>query len=160
MGRILILAVFGLAVAGCGTDLEESGSDNHGFGWAFEAQTANGLTLRNEPEVVEPVRFDVLADIYEQTQACTGISAPGPFVIVVAEPVDEFGQPGGQSLGLTFYGPPLILLAQGATWTGIAQHEFVHHLLDQAGFPRERNHAHDSPLFTDCVHFCGLFGCS
>lgn len=159
MGRILVLAVFGLAIAGCGTDTE-SDSNNHGFGWEFEAQAANGLTLRNEPDVVEPVTFAVLADIYGQTQACTGISAPGPFVIVVAEPVDEFGQPGGQSLGLTFYDPPLVLITQGATWTGIAQHEFVHHLLNQAGFPRDRNHAHDSPLFTDCVHFCGLFGCS
>ena len=125
-----------------------------------EAQAGNGLTLRNEPDVVEPVPLAVLADIYDQTQACTGISAPGPFVIVVAELVDEYGQPGGQSAGLTFYNPPLVLIVQGAMWTAIAQHEFVHHLLDQAGFPRERNHAHDSPLFTDCVHFCGLLGCN
>ena len=148
-----------VAVGGCAVD-EQSDSNNHGFGWAYEAQATNGLTLRNEADVAEPVRFDVLADIYDQTEACTGISAPGPFVIVVSGPVDDQGRPDGQSPGLTFYDPPLVLIAQGSTWVGIAQHEFVHYLLDQSGFPRERNDAHDSPFFSDCVHFCGLLGCT
>jgi hypothetical protein len=159
LDRLFALIVVCVVAAGCAVE-EKSNNDNHGFGWEAEAQATNGLTLRNEADVVEPVPLAVLADIYDQTQACTGISAPGPFVVVVAKPVDESGHPGGQLPGLTFYDPPLVLITQGATWTGIAQHEFVHHLLNHAGFARERNHAHDSPLFTDCVHFCGLLGCT
>lgn len=139
-----------LAVAGCGA---ESGSlwDNHGFGWHFEVQAENGLTLRHEPDVVEPVRFATLRDIYDQVQACTGIDAPGPFVIVVAERMDKYGQAGTAFAGLTLYNPSLILVTQGSTWIFVAQHEFVHYLLHQDGFPRERNHIHDSPFFSDCV---------
>jgi hypothetical protein len=142
-------------VTGCGTD-NETQPDNHGFGWHFEVQAANGLVLRNEPGVVEPVSVAVIADIYDQTRACTGLSAPGPFVIVVPGPVDETGRAGGEFLGLTFYQPPLILIAQGPIWVQVAQHEFVHYLLDQAAFPRERNDAHDSAFFVDCVHAAGL----
>ena len=157
--RLFALTVACLVAAGCGVE-EESDSNNHGFGWGYEAQATNGLTLRNEPDVVEPIDVAVLADIYDQTQACTGISMPGPFVIVVAKQLDEHGQPGGEFSGLTFYGPPLVLITQGVIWTSVAQHEFVHYLLDQSGFPRERNQVHDSPLFTECVHFCGLLGCT
>lgn len=157
--RLFALIATCVFAAGCAVE-EGSDSNNHGFGWEYEGQAANGLTLRNEPDVAEPIELAVLADIYDQTQACTGISVPGPFVIVVAEQVDEHGQPGGQFSGLTFYGPPLVLITQGAIWTSVAQHEFVHYLLDQSGFPRERNEVHDSPLFTECVHFCGLVGCT
>jgi hypothetical protein len=157
--RLFVLTAACVVAAGCAVE-EEPDSNNHGFGFEYEARATNGLTLRNEPNVVEPIGLAVLADIYDQTQACTGITVPGPLVIVVAEPVDEQGQPGGKFFGLTFYGPPLVLITQGAIWTSVAQHEFVHYLLDQSGFPRERNEAHDSPLFTDCVHFCGLLGCT
>jgi hypothetical protein len=159
LSRLCVFFAVWVVTAGCGVE-EQSNSDNHGFGWEYQAQAANDLKLRNEPDVVEPIPLDVLADIYDQTQACTGISAQGPFVIVVSQPVDDQGRPGGQSPGLTFYEPPLILIMQGATWVGIAQHEFVHYLLEQNGFPLERNDAHDSPFFSDCVHFCGLLGCT
>lgn len=148
MGRFLALVA--VCLAGCGADDEHASlkSNNHGFGWHFEAQAANGVSLRNQPDVVEPVTIAVLADIYDQTQACTGLNAPGPFVIVVAGPVDG---PGGDYTGRTYYQPPLILISEGPSWIDIARHEFVHYLLDQAGFPRELNSAHQSPLFIDCA---------
>ncbi len=149
------LVALSALVTGCGAN-NETQPDNHGFGWYFEAQAANGLILRNEAGVVDPVSVAVIVDIYDQTRACTGLNAPGPFVIVVPGPVDETGRPGGQSLGLTFYQPPLILIAQGPIWVQVAQHEFVHYLLDQAVFPRERNDTHDSAFFVDCVHAAGL----
>ncbi len=158
MDRFLALLAVCLVAAGCGADDDEHASlksNNHGFGWHFEAQAANGVTLRNEPDVVGPVTVAVLADIYDQTQACTGLNAPGPFVIVVAGPVDG---PGGDYTGRTYYQPPLILITEGPSWIDTARHEFVHYLLDQAGFPREPNTAHDSPLFIDCVHFSPLPG--
>ncbi len=125
MDRFLALVAVCLAVAGCGADDNENASlkDNHGFGWHFEAQAANGVTLRNEPAVVEPVTIAVLADIYDQTQACTGLNAPGPFIIVVAGPVDG---PGGDTIGRIYYQPPLILITAGWSWVDAARHEFVH----------------------------------
>ena len=158
MDRFLALLAVCLVAAGCGADDDEHASlksNNHGFGWHFEAQAANGVTLRNEPDVVGPVTVAVLADIYDQTQACTGLNAPGPFVIVVAGPVDG---PGGDYTGRTYYQPPLILITEGPSWIDTARHEFVHYLLHQAGFPRELNSAHDSPLFIDCVHSSPLPG--
>jgi hypothetical protein len=156
MDRFLALVVVCLAAAGCGADGDNASlKDNHGFGWHFEAQGANGVILRNAPGVVAPVTVAVLADIYDQTQACTGLNAPGPFVIVVAEAVDG---PGGNTIGRTYYQPPLVLITEGWSWIDTARHEFVHYLLDQAGFPRELNSAHHSPFFTDCVHSFPLLG--
>ncbi|MFQ5935403.1 MAG: hypothetical protein ACE5LB_03230 [Acidiferrobacterales bacterium] len=157
MERLFALVAICLVAVGCDSEGDsDAAATNHGFGWHFEAQAANGLALRHEPGVVEPVDIAVLADIYEQTQACTGISAPAPFVIVVPERVDATGHPGGPANGLFFYQPPLILITQGWTWTDAARHEFVHYLLAWSGFPLQNNSAHDSPFFTDCVHSVAL----
>ena len=137
-----------LLVSACHNDRD----DNHGFGFHFDEQAANGLRLRHQPDVIEPIRLATLVDIYDQTQACTGIAAPGPFVIVVAERVDAHGRPGGPSTGLIFYDPPLILIVQGFTWPPSVRHEFVHYLLDRIGTSRASQTAHDSPFFVDCVH--------
>ena len=145
--RPLLLAAC-LLLSACGSDRDD---DNHGFGFQFDEQAANGIRLRHQPDVVDPIRLATLADIYDQTQACTGISAPGPFVIVVAERVDARGRPGGASTGLIFYDPPLILVVQGFTWPPSARHEFVHYLLDRIGTSRASQTAHDSPFFVDCI---------
>ena len=66
--RLFALIAACVVAAGCAVE-EESDSNNHGFGFEYEAQATNGLTLRNEPDVVEPIELAVLADIYDQTQA-------------------------------------------------------------------------------------------
>lgn len=142
------LAIFSLLVvlAGCGSD---TGQDNHGYGYAYDAIGASGLRVRYDGHPAPTLAQ--IESLYRETETCAGISATGPLVIFVH---DSFGA--NDVYGQMFLDTGTILISSLldsdphlSFWT--YKHEFVHHLLHHAGFDPARNAAHDSPLFSDCT---------
>jgi hypothetical protein len=131
-------------LAGCGSGNSEP--DNHGYGEAFDVAGPTGLRLRYTPVLksgevfANPVMFE---DLYSQVEACTGISAPPPFIVVV--PHDSLNHYDPSFIGVYLSRPSLILL-YGDAYT-VPRHEFIHYLLDM--HTGNLDPTHKSPLFAD-----------
>ena len=131
---------------GCG-----AGDNNHGYGYHYDQIGATGLRVR-----YAGTQLPSLADIeklYQETMACTGISATGP-LLIFTDPVPTSGDSevyGSVYLdtGTVFISTWLHTDTRLSSWT--YKHEFVHYLLHQAGFDPAANAAHQSPLFADCT---------
>ncbi len=145
-----LVALLVLSLVGCG-DAYDPAADNHGYGWAYDAEGETGLRLRWEPTVPAQPGIDLawFETRYRETATCLGIDPPpvGPFVIVIPYPtVDGHG-------GWYWADPPLVLVTDGGFNVGFAEaymdnaarHEFVHYLLGRTG--------HDHPGFAACAPF-------
>ena len=138
--RAILLVVF---LAGCGSSGEDS-PDNHGYGFAYDAQGASGLKLRYTP-VLQP--GDQYTDAawyeteFENVKQCTGISAPPPpFVIVLPEGALV------NHIGYHYSDPSLIVVTNFYVLVAF-RHEAIHYLL---GYTGDSDPNHVSPLFTKC----------
>jgi hypothetical protein len=137
-----------LVLAGCGGGGADD--DNHGYGFEYDVQGVTGLRLRHSPAVTpggtvaavisEPTLYETA---FAEVQACTGLSAPAPFVILVNEL--------GGNTGFYLSNPSLILVDVryiGPFDTRALKHEMVHYLLDHSTGHLDPNH--DSPAFELC----------
>lgn len=142
--RTLLVLLF---LAGCGSGED---SNNHGYGFQADLEGRSGLKLRYSAGVTEAdPDFQALSTptyyetAWSETQACTGLSAPAPFVILVKN-----GDLGSDIAGRYFSNPSLIVLDAHAY---AVRHEMVHYLLDvNTGNP---DAGHQSHFFGDCGGF-------
>lgn len=145
-------AVFSLLiVCGCGS---EAGQTNHGYGYDYDVSGVTGLRARYPTDQPQLPAVSNIEQLYQQVEACTGITASGPLII--------FTHPIPTSLN---YAPAATYLDTGTilvdTWIStdltltqvfqVYKHEFVHYLLHQSGFPDELNSSHQSQFFIDCI---------
>lgn len=124
-------------LAGCGSGGEE-GNNNHGYGFQYDSIGASGMKLRGGPDP------SYLESLFAETETCTGLNAPAPFVIIVAP--GSLNEANENINGEYWDSPPLVLLdfSQGLA----AKHEFVHYLMDVVQHVQDSNHT--SPLFAKC----------
>jgi hypothetical protein len=136
-----------IALTGCGS---ETGNNNHGYGYHYDQIGATGLRVR-----YASAQLPALADIerlYQETEACTGITATGPLLIFTDPVPGDSGTAYGSAFldtGTVFISTWLNTDASASFWT--YKHEFVHYLLHQSGFDITANADHQSPLFADCT---------
>jgi hypothetical protein len=108
---------------GCGGS-SDSEADNHGYGFAFDATSRNGLHLRRTGAQSRDAQ-DLEARAAVIAIVCLGLSEPlpppPPFVIAV--PDGTLSEPFN---GWYYSNPPLILLETN----GVFEHEAVHYYLE------------------------------
>ena len=130
-----------LVLAGCGGSSDDA--NNHGYGYEIDVTSNSGLRLRYSPTLKAD---DPYADItfyeivFARVQACTGISAPAPFVIIVRN-----GDLGTDQARY-YSDPPLIVVSSPMSVT--FAHECIHYLLDYSTGDPDSNHG--SLLFKKC----------
>lgn len=147
--RVLFIV---LLLAGCGSG-GSSDDNNHGYGFQSDLQGASGLKLRyssalvaTDPDFQALSTLPYYEDAWTKTQACTGMTAPAPFVILVTN-----GDLGDDIGGRYFSNPSLIVLDAHAF---AVRHEMVHYLLDvNTGDPDRAPDHNDHPLFKSCGGF-------
>jgi hypothetical protein len=134
-------------LAGCGS---ETGQDNHGYGYQYDQDGATGLRVRWAGTQVPSLTN--IEQLYQETMACTGITATGPLVIIT-EPIPSSS---GDVYGSVFLDTGTVFISswldtdiEASFWA--YKHEFVHYLLHQSGFDVTANAAHQSPLFYSCT---------
>lgn len=133
-----MICVLLIAMSGCGGgDSTESSPDNHGFGFAFDAVSTNGLHLRrpNDPGLWPgPIQTAVefMEARFHTVEVCVGVTATPPFVVVLAPESIA-----GPAVGLYYSNPPLIVLDNDLAF----EHEAVHYLLDFRNGNPDSGHA-------------------
>jgi hypothetical protein len=146
--RPLFSALLLLALAGCGGGCcDEPSPDNHGYGWQFDAESRNGLRLRQAGATTRDADF--LELIASSVEGCSKIEhAPPPPFVVVAPP-DSLKDVGGRTqFGLYFSAPPLIVLDEARLFIAYP-HETLHYLLDATTGNPDAEHHHTA--FSTCV---------
>ena len=164
-----LLAAAGLLLAACGVQVDPS-ANNHGFGFDYDLGSADGVRFRNDPALLPPLdqqSFDSnVVQAWHEMEACTGISSPGPLVVLVDMHQDEIER-GLQDVGSgrAFFDGLIIVTptaitdpyfytgnpATGRTpGTSVLRHEMVHELEARAGMSYDDNFNHRSPLFIAC----------
>ena len=134
------------ACSGGGKD-DDPASNNHGFGFQFDAQGPRGLKLRFTPRFAAGDRLANPAT-YEQAfdalQTCSGLSAPmPPFVII-----EPSGTLPPDVNGLYYSSPPLIRLDEPTAF----RHEALHYLVEaNTGDPDGPTGNHGHEAFTRCT---------
>lgn len=150
-----------LFFCGCGSQQQAPApDDNHGYGYRFDAITPSGLRIRYDTTLLylaflgdAPDAAASMDRAYSETEQCTGLTGPAPLVIIV--PLRGFlFTYGTHTRGYTFLDTNTVLIPDLAfspdelSW--ILRHEFTHIVLNENGYPADRNAAHDSPLFSTC----------
>lgn len=151
LASLAVAVVVALALAACGR--AEPADDNYGYGWSYDEIAASGLRLRYDAAVPSGDRAPLA--IFEQalaeTETCAGLAAAGPLVVVMPRGSLDGGgvtpPPGAHVGGLYYFDTDLVVVSDSLY---ALRHEFVHYLLDQAGFHVARNRAHDHPAFDAC----------
>ena len=138
-----ILPALLAVLTGCGdSPIDQDLATNYGYGYEYEfidAVTGVRVRYHQSPSSVKYSTAEIVF-AYEQTKACTGLSAPGPLVIVADMLAD------GTEGGIHYHRTGTIVIADAYS----LRHEMIHYLLQQTGFPREDNNQHRSPLFVRC----------
>lgn len=144
---------------GCGEAEVKTPCD--GYGCGYDLSSLAGVRFRNHPPTIvyDQTQLErMIVTPYEEVEACAGINADGPLIIVV--PNDALNGLGGWT-----FSDGVIAITDGAVQDGwivqlqsgirgpysVLRHEFVHYLLRASGFPDELNYAHRSPLFMQCA---------
>lgn len=142
--RIVALLTI-LLMVGCGGSSSDEAPDNHGYGLEFNSQGTTGMLLRHTPGFATSNPFLIDVTFWEtrwaHVQACTGMSAPAPFIIIV--PVGTLPQ---GTRGQYFSDPPLIVIDE-KDWF-VDKHEEIHYLLSYTTGDPDPNHL--SPFFGAC----------
>ena len=137
--RILLLT-FLLLLAACGSAGDNTPA-NHGYGFEYDVQGATGFKLRYTPTLTaaDPLSNPIFVEnIYAQVQACTSMSAPPPFVIMVA----AGSLPNGW-VGETQMNPSLVLIVASSEVPSVMRHELIHHLLGATMGNLDAGHTND-----------------
>jgi hypothetical protein len=123
MKSILYALLF--ALSGCGGESSDSAADNHGYGFAFDAVSRQGLHLRSAGAQTRDAQ-DLEARAAVVAIVCLGLSEPlpPPPPMVVFVPQGTLPTP---SRGWYYDRPPLILLE---VVTAAFEHEALHYYLD------------------------------
>lgn len=138
---------------GCGQeDNNAAFATNHGFGWHYDVVGPDaGMRIRFHPQYTSASVQQIEA-IYLATQACTGIVAPPPLVVISPPPIYPENP---QYLGLCYFDTGLVVIdgrySNDQHLFYEYKEEFVHHLLHAAGMHPDANRAHQSPLFSTCT---------
>lgn len=151
--RALALAVIAVSLSGCPVGDNEPDPCNVERS-TTDAQTgASGLLL--EPSAGMFLTFEEIERAYEDTEACTGIIGPGPNVAFHG--FDHFGIGGYLAIYMRV---TRSVWVNTDDFPGVTQdcklqraalkHEFVHHLLHEAGVTGDENRLHVSPFFEQC----------
>lgn len=134
---------FFVILSGCGVDQEPPCG---GYG-CHTTYTSEATGVRTRYDVASRNSEGATVYYYTETAACTGLSGPGPIVLFVSDAAYNVG-------GRYLYNDNAVIIYDGTDAMLlqhlIIKHEFVHHLLEINGFPRDRNSSHDSPLFEQC----------
>jgi len=150
------VAILCLALTACGgsggDDPYDPASDNHGFGYHFDAQGPGGLRLRSSPRfgpgdrLGNPATYE---QAFEELKLCSGLSAPMPPFVIIHPSGTLPPLPGEPEVnGLYYSNPPLIRLDEPTAF----RHEALHYLVEaNTGDPDgpTGNHGHDA--FTRCT---------
>lgn len=135
-------------------DLQQANNTLHSY--SVEQVDDAGLTLLPSDDMY--VTFQQVSQFYQETEACTGLSAPGPTVEFIS--FTHFGI-GGWGAYMEVSQTVMIntdehSTVESVTWNRDARtdeqalkHEFIHHLLYMNGMG-DLNANHDSPLFAKC----------
>ena len=143
-----IIAALALFLTACGDQAENNSvvdqnlATNYGWGYGYdERDPETGLRVRYDTATTSwrPALSELVAR-YKAVMECTGLTSNGPLVVITANLPAGIG---GHHYADT--GTIAIIDIYGY------QHEGVHYLLQQTGFPREDNNKHRSPLF-DCSY--------
>ncbi len=145
------LLAFLLALGGCGV-AEQEPPPCHGYGCEYDVEGPAGMRLRYAP-AVEPSdpRANVvfLEQLYQMVEACAGIQAPAPLVVIEKEGTLVSPLDGLPRRGLYYADPDLMLVDDGAWTFWSLKHEAVHYLLHHALGNSDPDHT--SSLFATCV---------
>lgn len=157
---ILSIATAAALLAGCG------GSDtNSGYGWQYDAISDAGVRVQYHTATKRRayLSIETLDSVYLFVERCTGISAPGPFVVILDhDPIEgHLGRYEGALIAVRATDPTKqymfdtsfgLVSADGRdTFRWLLAHEYVHYLLWTTGFPGDRNAAHNHDFFTTCA---------
>jgi hypothetical protein len=133
MKSILYALLF--ALSGCGGESSDSAADNHGYGFAFDAVSRQGLHLRSAGAQTRDAQ-DLEARASVVAIVCLGLSEPlpppPPFVVTI--PDGALPEPHN---GWYYSGPPLILLETNRVF----EHEALHYYLDVTTGNMDPTHA-------------------
>lgn len=139
-----IITAFLIALSGCsggGDDSSGPSTDNHGYGWEYDAIGAAGMKLRKDVSLwIIPADQDV---VFKEARArtvtlCTGIDAPVPPFVVMVPPGELHNDQRiiPDAVGVYFSNPPLIVIERDEAM----EHEVVHYLLDMRDGNPDRDH--------------------
>ena len=140
MRRALLIL---LLLGGCGGGGEGPAQDtNHGYGFQYDVQGVTGLKLRYSgapPNLAFMQDTTYYETAFSQVEACSGLQAPAPFIILLKE-LDNDGY---------YWSKPSLILLKTSPYPSIIKHEMIHYLLDvNTG---DLDPTHKSHLFTDCT---------
>lgn len=142
-----------LLLVGCG-DQSDPAASNYGYGYHYDAATTDGLRVRYSQGNIE-LSVEQVADAYRSVAACMGVAANNPpLVIFVPEPMSTQNDVGETvtAYGKYYYTGTVVVTDKYVYGITIQfmRHEFVHHLLELNGEPRNDNSRHLSPHFKAC----------
>lgn len=148
---VSVLSTCGVLLIGCGHD---PGSVAHpGDGTSANATPAaptaydyagpSGMLLSFDPDAPRYFPAFDCERAYQQVSACMSLTAPGPVVRVVKNPIVVDGR---EYSGYTDFTTGQITLVS----CSVAPHEFVHYLLWASRFPNAENANHASDTFVRC----------
>lgn len=144
-----IFPIMALLLSACGQQADPV-SDNHGYGWHYDAVTASGTKVRYSSE---EERAAYTPEEIEQhinlVNACAPSAVAVPFVIFTADPIPYEGT---EKNGVAFIDPDLIVV-HGNYYGNIFSHEVIHIILNRdLGLGKndfgESNHDHE--MFSRC----------
>lgn len=150
--KIFSIAAFSLFLMACSVDNSNSCTTQQDT--TIKQTAPNGLTL--EPSTGAYLQFDQIQAVYDKTQACMGMTAPGPTIVYKNFEANNIGS------AWAFYSAAGELIwvnnnmneYQGfkrdcRTDTEALQHEFVHHILNMNG-SNDISRDHSAALFEQC----------
>lgn len=136
--RLFLVLIF---LYGCGGG-DAPPSDNHGYGWHYDATGKQGLKLRKAGATDnEATSLEALAQIIEN---CAGIDTPPPPFVIAVPP----GSLGPNIFGRYFRDPPLVVLDE-IKFDIAYPHEALHYILDAGTGDPDVDHT--SSAFKTCV---------
>jgi hypothetical protein len=150
--KSLIVIITLAALIGCSADSSDNGCGAINS-YTTEQTDATGIIL--EPSNEMYVDFETVSKLYQETQACMGMTAPAPRVAWI-----EFNQRTGSIGGWGLYHPSAEIV-----WINLSideviprnchsdretlKHEYVHHILHLNGMG-DQSAGHASPMFEKC----------
>ena len=148
--RISVLSICSVLLLGCGQDPsnaahpgEASANTAPAAPAAYDYAGPSGMLLSFDADASRYFSASDCDRAYQQVSACMNISAPGPVVRVVRNPIAVDGR---EYSGYTDFTTGQITLVS----CSVAPHEFVHYLLWASRFPNAENANHASGAFARC----------
>lgn len=158
--RCILAALLTVALAACGPD-DDAGKCTAQYDTTEARAGASGLLLA--PSRGSHLTFEEIEAVYEEVEQCTGIVAHGPNVAFNS--FDHFGLGGYLGVYMRVTRDAWVntdeqfgIASDCKLHKAVLRHEFVHHLLHEAGQHGDENRFHGSPLFESCGKIVVLNG--